>query len=96
MGIVVCVGVEVVFFGFFEFNFYMVCGDLDLFLEFFVDQDVLFIFIKFKKVKVLKSVECVLGWLGIVFYVIFVKYCKLVVKGVVFDMILFGMFLIIL
>lgn len=95
-GIVVCVGVEVVPFGSFESNFYTACGDLDLSLEFPVDQDVSPTFTKSKKVKVLKSVERALGRSGIVSYVIFVKHRKSVVKGAVSDMISFGMFPIIL
>ncbi|XP_024384294.1 uncharacterized protein [Physcomitrium patens] len=60
-----CQGVEVVPFGSFESNFYTACGDLDLSLEFPVDQDVSPTFTKSKKVKVLKSVERALGRSGV-------------------------------
>jgi hypothetical protein len=66
--IIVCAGVEVVPFGSFESNFYTAWGDLDLSLEFPVDQEVSPTFTKSKKVKVLRSIERVLARSGISSY----------------------------
>lgn len=60
-----CQGVEVVPFGSFESNFYTAWGDLDLSLEFPVDQEVSPTFTKSKKVKVLRSIERVLARSGV-------------------------------
>ena len=72
--IIICAGVEVVPFGSFESNFYTAWGDLDLSLEFPVDQEVSPTFTKSKKVKVLRSIERALAKSGTSSYIRFWKH----------------------